>query len=112
MLSTILRFFVATIVLIVTAALTPGFRISSFFSAMIAAILIALIGWAVESMSEDKISPFARGGIGFITSAIILYVVQFIVPGFKITLFGTLIASLIISLFSLFLPTTRKKLTT
>ncbi|WP_230199078.1 phage holin family protein [Risungbinella massiliensis] len=112
MLSTILRFLVATLVLIVTAALTPGFRIGNFFSAMIAAILIALIGWAVESMTQDKISPFAKGGIGFITSAIILYLVQFIVPGFRITLFGTLIASLIIAFFNLFLPTTRRKLTT
>jgi hypothetical protein len=79
---------------------------------LLAAVIISAIGWVLENVTNNRYSPFAKGLTGFIVSVLVLYLVQFFVPGFRVTLFGAIIASLLISLIDMILPTTRRKLTT
>jgi uncharacterized membrane protein YvlD (DUF360 family) len=95
---------VAAIVLMVVGFLVPGFNVAGFWTAIFAAVVIALIGWGVEALFGDKISPYNRGIVGFLVSAVVIYVTQFLVSGFRVTILGALLASLVIGIIDLFIP--------
>ena len=101
----LVRFVVAAIVLMVVGFIVPGFSIQGFWSALLAAIFIAAIGWIIETFFGDNISPYARGIIGFLVSAVIIYVAQFIVPNMQVTVLGALLAALVIGVVDMFVPT-------
>ena len=74
----IIRSTVSAIVLRLVGFLIPGFRIMGLVNALLAAVAIAAIGWAVEALLGRNVSPQARGLIGFLTAAVVIYAVQFI----------------------------------
>ncbi|SFI80527.1 phage holin family protein [Thermoflavimicrobium dichotomicum] len=100
----VVRFAVSAIVLLTISTLVPGFSITGFWTALLASLVIAGLGWVIESVFGKDISPFARGVVGFIVSAAVIYVTAWLVPGIRITFFGALIASLIIGFIDLFVP--------
>ncbi len=108
----IIRFIVAAIVLRVVAMIVPGFSISGFGSALLAALAIMVIGWLVEAVTRNRITPYGRGIVGFLVSVVVLYVIQFLVPGFNISILSALIASFIIGIVDIFVPTTRSRVAT
>jgi uncharacterized membrane protein YvlD (DUF360 family) len=104
-LGTIVRFVVSALVLMFVGFLVPGFGVAGFWTALLAAVVIALLGWAIEALFGRRISPYGRGVVGFISGAVVLYVAQMFVPGMRVTLLGALIASLVIGIIDLFVPT-------
>lgn len=100
----LVRFVVAAIVLMVIGFIVPGFSIQGFWSALLAAVVIAAIGWIVETFFGDNISPYTRGIVGFLVSAVVIYVAQFIVPNMEVTVLGALLAALIIGIVDMFIP--------
>lgn len=105
MIGAIIRFIVSAIVLLVIGLLVPGFQIMGFVNALLAAVAIAAIGWLVEALLGKSVSPQARGLVGFLTAAVVIYAVQFIVPGMSVSVLGALLASLIIGIVDAFVPT-------
>lgn len=103
-LGSIVRFIVSALVLMVVGMLVPGFNRMSFGSALLAAIVIAALGWVIEMLFGRRVSPWARGVVGFISSVIVIYLAQLFVPGMHVTLFGAFIASLVIGIIDLFVP--------
>ncbi|MGI6141642.1 MAG: phage holin family protein [Caldicoprobacterales bacterium] len=101
----IMRFVVAAIVLMVTAWLTPGFSRIGFGTALAAALVIAAMDWIIQRVFKIDASPFGRGIVGFIVSAVIIYLTQFLVPGMSISIWGAIIASLIIGIIDAIIPT-------
>ncbi len=100
----IIRFVVAALVLMFVGFLVPGFAVDNFWTALIAALVIAAIGWGIEAIFGDRISPYNRGIIGFLVSALVIYFTQFLVAGFRVTILGALLASLVIGIIDLFIP--------
>lgn len=105
MLGLIVRFVVAALVLLFLGFLLPGFEIAGFVNALIAAIVIALIGFLAEAAFGKNISPYARGLVGFLVGAAVIYGAQFIVPTMRVSVGGALLASLIIGIIDAFVPT-------
>ncbi len=101
----VVRFIVAAIVLMVVSFITPGFSRLTFGHALLAAVLIAVIGFALEALFGSNISPYARGGVGFVVSAVIFYLLQFIIPTLTVTILGALIAAAIVGIIDMFVPT-------
>ncbi|WP_018130773.1 phage holin family protein [Effusibacillus pohliae] len=101
---TVVRFVVSAIVLLVVGYLVPGFGRLTFFSAILAAIVIAALGWVIERLFGREVSPFGRGISGFIASAVVIYIAQWFVPGMRVTILGALLASLVIGVIDLFVP--------
>jgi putative membrane protein len=102
----IVRFVVSAIVLMLVAYLIPGIRVSGFVGALIAALVIAGIGYLIEMAFGDRISPRSRGIVGFITAAVVIYLAQFIIPDYlSVSLLGSLLAALVIGLVDAFVPT-------
>ncbi|MGI5882817.1 MAG: phage holin family protein [Dethiobacteria bacterium] len=101
----IVRFIVSALVLMLVSFLLPGFALLSFGQALIAAVVIAVLGFVVESLFGKRVSPQNRGIVGFLTAAVVIYISQFIVPGMSITVLGALLAAIIIGVVDLFVPT-------
>ncbi len=101
----VVRFVVSALVLMLVSFLLPGFALLTFGQALIAAVVIAVIGFIVEALFGKRVSPQNRGIVGFITAAIVIYVSQFIVPGMNITILGSLLAAVVIGVIDLFVPT-------
>ena len=102
----IIRLIVGAIVLGVTAALTPGFRIASIWTLLIAAAVIALLDYLAQRVLGVDATPFGRGISGFIVAAVIIYVTQFIIPGlgYSVTVIGALLGALVYGLVDLIIP--------
>lgn len=105
MLGLIVRFVVAALVLLFLGFLLPGFEIAGFVNALIAAVIIALLGFVVEAAFGKNISPYARGLVGFLVGAAVIYGTQFIVPTMRVSIGGALLASLVIGIIDAFVPT-------
>lgn len=105
MIGAAVRFVVSALVLMVLSLVLPGFRVAGFLNALIAAVVIAALGFAVESLIGRNVSPYARGVVGFLAGAVVIYGAQFLVPTMQVTVVGALLASLIIGLVDAFVPT-------
>ena len=101
----IVRFIVSALVLMLVSFLLPGFALLTFGQALLAALVIAALGFVVESLFGKRISPQNRGIVGFITAAVVIYISQFLVPGMTISILGALLAAIIIGVVALFVPT-------
>ena len=107
MLGLIVRFVVSALVLLLVSYIVPGIRVSGITGALIAAAVIAILGYAIEKVFGDKISRTGRGAVGFVTAAVVIYFSQFIIPGYiSVSIIGALLASLVIGIVDSFVPTT------
>jgi putative membrane protein len=107
LLGLIVRFIVSALVLMLVSWLLPGFQVAGFVGAIIAAVVIAALGYLVETLiGSKKISPQSRGVIGFLTAAVVIYVAQFIIPTYlSVTIIGALLAAFVIGIIDVFVPT-------
>jgi len=103
----IIRFVVSALVLVVVSWLAPGFVVNGgIVGALIAAAVIAVLGYVAEALLGDRISPQNRGIVGFITAAVVIYLAQFIIPNLlSVSLIGALIAAFVIGLIDAVVPT-------
>lgn len=100
----VVRFIVSAIVLLVVGWLVPQFTVGGFGSALMLALVIALLGWIIEGIFGKKVTPFGRGIVGFIASALVIWVAQFIISGVSVSILGALLAALVIGIIDLFIP--------
>ena len=101
----IVRFIVSALVLLAVGYMLPSFTIVGFTNALIAAVVIALLGYIIEKIFGEDISPQNRGIVGFISAAVVIYSAQYFVSGFTVTIIGAALASAIIALIDVFVPT-------
>lgn len=104
LLGTIVRFVVSALVLMLVGLFVPGFSRMTFGSALLAALVIAAMGWILELLFGRRVSGFGRGLIGFISSVVVIYLAQLFVPGMRVTLIGAILGALVIGLIDLFVP--------
>lgn len=100
----IIRFIVAAIVLMVTAFFTPGYAVAGFWTALIQAAVIVGLDYIIQAVTGMDASPFGRGLTGFLISAVIIYITQYVVPGVSVTIIGAIIAALVIGIIEAIFP--------
>ena len=100
----IVRFIVASIVLGITALFTPGFSIAGIFPLFIGALVISALDFLILKVAGIDASSFGRGFSGFVLSAIIIYVTQFFVSGYSVSLWGSLIGAVIYGIVDALIP--------
>ncbi|MCI3919575.1 phage holin family protein [Paenibacillus sp. TRM 82003] len=100
----VVRFIVSALVLLLVGALVPQFEVGGFWSALFLALVIALFGWVIEGIFGKRINPFGRGVVGFLVSALVIWLAQFIVGGVAVSVIGAILAALVIGIIDLFLP--------
>ncbi|MGB9663079.1 MAG: phage holin family protein [Moorellaceae bacterium] len=105
-LGVVIRFIVSALVLMLVGYLLPGIRVAGFTGALIAAVVIAALGWLAETLLGKRISPRSRGIVGFIVAAVVIYLAQFLVPNvLRVNVLGALLAALVIGVIDAFVPT-------
>jgi putative membrane protein len=100
----VVRFIVSAIVLMVVGWLVPNFSVGGFWSALFLALVIALLAWIIEGVFGKRVTPFGRGIVGFLTSALVIWLAQFIIGGVRATIIGAILAALVIGIVDLFIP--------
>ncbi|UNK17441.1 phage holin family protein [Paenibacillus sp. N3/727] len=100
----VVRFIVSALVLMLVGWIVPQFSVGGFGSALLLALIIAGLGWIVESVFGTRVTPFGRGIVGFLISALVIYVAQFFIPHVRVTVLGALLAALVIGIIDLFIP--------
>lgn len=103
----IIRFVVSALVLIVVSWLSPGFVVrGGITGALIAAAVIAVLGYIAEALLGERVSPQSRGLVGFIAAAVVIYLAQFVIPNLlSVSIVGALVSAFIIGLIDAFVPT-------
>jgi putative membrane protein len=102
----LIRFIVSALVLMIVSWLVPGFSVGGFWSAILLALVIAVAAWIIEGIFGKRISPFGRGIVGFLVSALVIWLAQFIVTGVATSMIGAILAALVIGIIDLFIPMT------
>ncbi|MBD7912343.1 MULTISPECIES: phage holin family protein [Clostridium] len=98
------RLVLVAVVLGITSFLTPGFTIEGLWSFLIAAVVITVLDYFAESFMGVDASPIGKGIKGFVISAIIIYLAQFLVPNMSVSIIGALLAALVIGILDAVLP--------
>jgi putative membrane protein len=106
LIGTLVRFVVSAAVLLLVGYFLPGISVAGFTGALIAAVVIAALGYIAELVLGENVSPRSRGIVGFITAAVVIYLAQFIIPNYlSVSLLGSLLAAFVIGLIDAFVPT-------
>lgn len=87
----IVRFIVSALILMVVDWVVPGFTVGGFWSALFLALVIAIAAWIIEGVFGRKITPFGRGIVGFLVSALVIWLSQFIVSGVSSSFIGAIL---------------------
>lgn len=98
------RLITAGIVLAITAFFTPGFTISNFWALAAATIVLTVIDFLIAKFTGLHASSFGKGFVGFVLSAVILYVTQYFVAGYSISWIAAIIGALVYGVVDYFLP--------
>ena len=89
------RLVAAAVVLAITAFFTPGFRINSFWALAAAAIVLTIIDYLITKFTGLHASSFGKGFVGFVLSAVVLYVTQYFVAGYTVSWMAAIIGALV-----------------
>lgn len=107
MVQLIFRLLINAFALIVVAYLVPGFMISSFWAALMAAIVIGIVNTFIKPILQLIALPLSIltfGITAFLINVLLLWASASVVPGFEIAGFATaLIGSIVLTLVSWFL---------
>ena len=100
----IISFISSLSIFAVTVFFTPNFTISSFPILILSAIIIILFDYLVSIITGIHDIPLGRGLVGFTCAALIIYLTQFFVDGYYISITSSLIAAAIYGIIDSMLP--------
>lgn len=98
------RLVTAGIVLAITAFFTPGFEINNFWALAAAAVVLTVLDYLIIKLTGLHASPFGKGFVGFVLSAVILYVTQYFVAGYAISWIAAIVGALVYGVVDYFIP--------
>jgi len=103
----VVRLAINVLALLVVEYLVPGFELTSYQSAIVAAIVIGVVNTFIRPLLQLialPISLLTFGISAFLINVFLLWGIAYVVPGFEITSFLTaVIAAIVLSLVSWFL---------
>lgn len=100
----VIRLIASAVVLAITAFLVPEFSITGIGPLIISAIVLTVLDFLFVKLLGIEASPFGRGIVGFVSAAIILYLTQFFVPGYSITVLSAIIGAIVYGIVTYLIP--------
>lgn len=104
MISLLLKVLASAVAVFVASFLAPGMEVTNFSAAIVAAIAMGIIDWAILKFTGYDGSPKGKGAIGFITAAVVIYLTGLIVDGFTVSIIGALIGAAILGIVDMIIP--------
>lgn len=108
MIKLLIKVLVSGLAILLTSALSIGIQTDGYTTAILAAVVIGVLDWAINKFTGVDASPFGRGAVGFIVAALILFITGRIVDGFNVTIIGALIGAIVLGIVDSFLPADKK----
>ncbi|MDU5467243.1 MAG: phage holin family protein [Peptoniphilus harei] len=108
MIKLIIKILISGLAILITSALSIGIQTDGYTTAIMAAVVIGILDWAINKFTGVDASPFGRGAVGFVVAAIILFITGQIVDGFTVSILGAIIGALILGIVDSFLPADKK----
>lgn len=100
----LIRLLTSLSIFAVTVFFTPNFTISSFPILILSSITIMIFDYLMSVITGIHDIPLGRGLVGFTCAAIIIYITQFFVAGYYISITSSLIAAAIYGIIDSMLP--------
>lgn len=75
------------VALLATAYVVPGFHVASFSTAVVAAVVLAVVNTFIKPILSFVTAPLSLVTLGlfaFVVNALVLFIVSYFVPGFKV----------------------------
>jgi putative membrane protein len=114
MTSLLLNWLLSTVALLIVTRIVPGFEISSFWVALIAAVVVGIINATIGLILKILTFPLTIVTIGlfwFVINALMLKLAAGLVPGFQIIGFlPAFLGAIVLSIINLLFRVTRKAL--
>ena len=98
------RLITAAIILAITAFFTPGFHISNVWALVAAAVVLTVIDYLITKFTGLHASSFGKGFVGFVLSAVVLYVTQYFVAGYTVSWMAAIVGAIVYGVVDYFLP--------
>lgn len=108
MIKLLVKILVGGLAVLITSALSPGVQTDSYTTAILAAIIIGALDWAINKFTGIDASPFGRGAVGFIAAVVILLITGHYLKGFSVSILGAIIGALVLGVVDSFLPADKK----
>ncbi len=108
MIKLLIKVLVSGLAILLTSALSIGIQTDGYTTAILAAVVIGILDWAINKFTGVDASPFGRGAVGFIVAALILFITGRIVDGFNVTIIGALVGAIVLGIVDSFLPADKK----
>lgn len=100
----VIRFLAASIILVITAYMAPNFETKSMPILFLVAFVILILDYMMAVITGIHDNPTARGFVGFTSALILIYMTQFFVDGYYISIISTIIAATIYGVVDAYLP--------
>lgn len=100
----VIRVVAATVVLGITAFFTRGFAIDNLWSLIVGAIVLSVLDYMASRLLGVNAKPFGRGITGFILAAAIIYITQYFVAGYNVSLWGAIIGAFVYGIVDAIIP--------
>ncbi|MDU7113997.1 MAG: phage holin family protein [Peptoniphilus harei] len=108
MIKLIIKILISGLAILITSALSIGIQTDGYTTAIMAAVVIGILDWAINKFTGVDASPFGRGAVGFVVAAIILFITGKFVDGFTVSVLGAIIGALVLGVVDSFLPADKK----
>lgn len=100
----LLHWIVSALALLATAYMVPGFKVSGFVAALIAAVVVGIgnaILWPLLAFLTLPLTILTFGLFLFVVNGIVIKICAAIVPGFEVTTWtAAIIGAIVLTIFS------------
>lgn len=100
----IIRYLSALVIFFTTAYMAPNFSNESAAILILCAFVTVVLDYLVSTVTEIHDLPFGRAVVGFVSATLIIYMSQFIIRGYYISMMSSIIAAAIYGLIDYYLP--------
>ena len=98
------RLITSILILGITAFFTPGFTTSSIWILALAIGILTIVDFLIDNFTKIYFHPFIKFLIGFTLSGIALFLVQFFVIGYMMSVVSVFLGALVYGLVDYMLP--------
>ena len=98
------RLITSILILGITAFFTPGFTTSSIWILALAIGILTIVDFLIDNFTKIYFHPFIKFLIGFTLSGIALFLVQFFVIGYMMSIISVFLGALVYGLVDYMLP--------
>ena len=98
------RLIASILILGITAFFTPGFTVSNIWILMLAIIILTAVDFLIDNFTKLYYHPFIKFIIGFVLSGAALFLVQYFVIGYLLSVLSVFLGALVYGLIDYMLP--------